>query len=94
MAQEDGFLLILTDKSSDFLGEGWTSLTSDKESLITVRHQLTMTTGLDDGVTDNHSFLPQDLIYKAGCRYPLGIPQWPPIPFWRVLLRMLHRNGF
>jgi CubicO group peptidase (beta-lactamase class C family) len=69
-AQEDGFLEI-TDKSSDFLGAGWTSLTSEKESLITVRHQLTMTTGLDDGVADNHSFLPQDLIYKqdAGTRW-------------------------
>jgi len=69
-AQEDGFFDI-TDKSSDYLGEGWTSLTSEKESLITVRHQLTMTTGLDDNVTDNHSFLPQDLIYKqdAGTRW-------------------------
>jgi CubicO group peptidase (beta-lactamase class C family) len=63
-AQEDGFLKI-TDKSLDYLGTGWTSLTSQKESLITIKHQLTMTTGLDDGVADNHSFLPQDLIYKA-----------------------------
>ena len=63
-AQEDGFLKI-TDKSLDYLGAGWTSLTSQKESLITIKHQLTMTTGLDDGVTDNHSFLPQDLKYKA-----------------------------
>ena len=63
-AQEDGVLKI-TDKSSDYLGVGWTSLTSQKEALITVKHQLTMTTGLDDGVADNHSFLPQDLIYKA-----------------------------
>ena len=63
-AQEGGFLKI-TDKSSDYLGSGWTSLPSQKESLITIKHQLTMTTGLDDGVTDNHSFLPKDLIYKA-----------------------------
>lgn len=69
-AQEDGFLNI-ADKSSDYLGTGWTSLTPEKESLITVRHQLTMTTGLDDGVPDNHSFLAQDLIYKqdAGTRW-------------------------
>ncbi len=69
-ASEDGYLKI-SDKSSDYLGVGWTSLPSDKESLITVRHQLTMTTGLDDGVTDNHSFLPQDLVYKsdAGTRW-------------------------
>jgi len=63
-AQVDGYLSI-TDKTSDYLGAGWTSLTSQKESLITVWHQLTMTTGLDDGVTDNHSFLPADLKYKA-----------------------------
>ena len=69
-AQEEGFLKI-ADKSSDYLGLGWTSLTPSKESLITVKHQLAMTTGLDDGVTDNHSFLPQDLIYKsdAGTRW-------------------------
>lgn len=69
-AQEDGYLKI-TDKSSDYLGSGWTSLTSQKESLITIRHQLTMTTGLDDGVADNHSFQPADLIYKsdAGTRW-------------------------
>jgi CubicO group peptidase (beta-lactamase class C family) len=63
-AQEDGFLKI-TDKSSLYLGSGWTSMSSQKESLITIKHQLTMTTGLDDAVTDNHSFLPQDLVYKA-----------------------------
>jgi|WetSurMetagenome_2_1015567.scaffolds.fasta_scaffold02991_7 CubicO group peptidase (beta-lactamase class C family) len=69
-AQEDGFLKI-NDKSSDYLGTGWSSLTLQKESMITIRHQLTMTTGLDDGVTDNHSFLPKDLIYKsdAGTRW-------------------------
>jgi CubicO group peptidase (beta-lactamase class C family) len=69
-AQEDGFLNI-TDKTSDYLGAGWSSLTPQQESLITIRHQLTMTTGLDDGVNDNHSFLPQDLIYKqdAGTRW-------------------------
>lgn len=69
-AQEDGYLKI-TDKTSDYLGAGWTSLSTEKESLINIRHQLTMTTGLDDGVADNHSFLKQDLIYKkdAGTRW-------------------------
>jgi len=69
-AQEDGFLKI-TDKSSDYLGTGWTSLTAQQESKITVKNQLTMTTGLDDGVPDSHSFLPQDLVYKsdAGSRW-------------------------
>lgn len=37
-------------KTSDYLGVGWTSLTPLQESKITVRNQLTMTTGLDDAV--------------------------------------------
>lgn len=51
---------------SEYLGEGWTSLPAEKESLITVRHQLTMTTGLDDGaVTGTDCTLPDCLQYKA-----------------------------
>lgn len=63
-AQEDGRLSI-QDRTSDYLGPGWTSLTQAQENAITVRHQLTMTTGLDDGVANSHSTLPQDLVYKA-----------------------------
>lgn len=63
-AQEDGFLKI-QDKTSDYLGAGWTSLTSDQEAKITVRHQLTMTTGLDDGVVNSHGIDPVDLVFKA-----------------------------
>lgn len=47
LAQEDGFLSI-NDKSSDYLGQNWTSLQEEKENLITIWHQLTMTTGLND----------------------------------------------
>jgi len=47
------------------LGTGWTSAPLVKENLITIRHQLTMTTGLDDGVPDNDCTLPTCLIYKA-----------------------------
>ncbi len=47
IAEEDG-LLNIEDKTSDYLGTGWTSLPTEKEDLITVRHQLTMTTGMDD----------------------------------------------
>lgn len=45
-AQEEGYLNI-SDKTSKYLGN-WTSLTSDQEDKITIRHQLTMTSGLDD----------------------------------------------
>jgi CubicO group peptidase (beta-lactamase class C family) len=64
MAQEDGDLNIL-NKTSDYLGENWTSLPDAKEDLITVRHQLTMTTGLDYNVADVDCTLPGCLQYKA-----------------------------
>ncbi len=50
-AQADG-LLDINASSSDYLGAGWTSCTPGQESNITVRHQLTMATGLDDGVAN------------------------------------------
>lgn len=63
-AQEDGYLSI-TDPAGKYLGTGWTSCTPAQESAITIRHQLTMTTGLDDGVTDNHCTSPACLKYLA-----------------------------
>lgn len=62
LAQEQGFLNI-NDVSSDYLGEGWTSLTPEQESQITIRHQLTMTSGLDDGVADPFCTDPECLVY-------------------------------
>jgi CubicO group peptidase (beta-lactamase class C family) len=64
IAQQEGILNINT-RSSQYLGRGWTSLPVIKEDLITVRHQLTMTTGLDDGVVDDDCTLPSCLVYKA-----------------------------
>ncbi|WP_299125931.1 serine hydrolase domain-containing protein [uncultured Winogradskyella sp.] len=46
IAQEDG-LLNITDSSSNYLGSGWSSLTSEQENAITVKNHITMTTGLD-----------------------------------------------
>jgi len=46
-AQEEGYLR-LTDTTARFLGVGWTSCPPEKERLITIWHQLTMTTGLSD----------------------------------------------
>ena len=51
LAQEQGHLSI-ENKTSDYLGAGWTSCPPNKEDLILVRHQLSMTTGLDDQVPD------------------------------------------
>ncbi len=58
-------LLSLEDASSDYLGSGWTSLNTNQEDAITVWHQLTMTTGLDDGVGDPNCTDPECLIYLA-----------------------------
>ncbi|MEM6265197.1 MAG: serine hydrolase [Bacteroidota bacterium] len=48
-AQEEGFLSI-SDPTSDYLGKGWSSCAPTQEDSITIWHQLTMTTGLDDNV--------------------------------------------
>lgn len=63
-AQEEGFLDI-NDPSSDYLGAGWTSCTPLQEGAITVRNQLTMTTGLDDGTGDTDCTDPACLQYLA-----------------------------
>ena len=47
IAQEEGHLNI-TDKTSDYLGQNWTSLSTAQEDSITIWHQLTMTSGLDE----------------------------------------------
>jgi CubicO group peptidase (beta-lactamase class C family) len=64
IAQQDG-LLNINDKTSDYLGKGWTSLSEEKEELITIRHQLTMTTGLDYLTEDLDCTEPECLKYKA-----------------------------
>lgn len=65
IAQEEGSLNI--DSSSSFyMGMGWTSLTAPQERAIKVRHQLSMTTGLDDAAAGGADCtLPSCLVYKA-----------------------------
>ena len=63
-AQEEG-LLSITDSTNHYLGAGFTSCTSQQENAITIRHQLTMTTGLNDGVPDNTCTDPACLTYLA-----------------------------
>lgn len=45
IAQEEG-LLDIADKTSDYLGKRWTYMPLEKQELITIAHQLTMTTGI------------------------------------------------
>ena len=61
---EDG-LVDIERSSQDYIGKGWTNLTDEQEAAITVRHQLTMTTGLDDQAGDPHCTDPECLVYKA-----------------------------
>ena len=64
LAQEEGFLTI-SDTTSSYLGDGWTACTAEEEEKITIRHQLTMTSGLDDHVPDPFCTLDICLQYKA-----------------------------
>ncbi|HEX8270347.1 MAG TPA: serine hydrolase [Flavobacterium sp.] len=57
-------LLSLDDKVSDHLGTGWTSLTLAKENMITNRHLLTMTSGLED-IDHGDCVTPECLTYVA-----------------------------
>jgi len=59
IAQQEG-LLNIKNKVSQYLGVGWTSEPLEKENLITSRHLLTMTSGLNDS---------SELIRKATLTY-------------------------
>ncbi|MHC1731448.1 MAG: serine hydrolase domain-containing protein [Bacteroidales bacterium] len=61
IAQQEG-LLNINNKVSDYLGTGWTSEPAEKENLITVRHLLSMTTGINDA---NNLVIKPNLTYLA-----------------------------
>ncbi len=64
---ERSSLLDINKKTSTYLGEGWTSLTKEQEDKITIRHQLTMTTGLKppQNAGFNDCLEPNCFTYKA-----------------------------
>ena len=64
IAEKNG-ILNTDDKTSDYLGTAWSSLNPEKENLITIKNQLSMTTGLDYQVDDLNCTLPSCLEYKA-----------------------------
>ena len=70
IAQQEGFLNI-SDTSSTYLGAAWTVCPQIKEEKITIRNQLTMTSGLDDGVPDHYCTLDTCLQFlaNAGTRW-------------------------
>jgi CubicO group peptidase (beta-lactamase class C family) len=56
--------LNINNKVSDYLGTSWTSLPLAKENLITNKHLLTMTSGLED-IANGDAVDPASLSYKA-----------------------------
>lgn len=64
IAQQEGYLDI-NQPSSTYLGLGWTTTTPEQESAITVRNQLTMTSGLNDALDDPYCTDPECLTYLA-----------------------------
>lgn len=67
IAQQEGWLDINTPVSQ-YLGNGWTSEPLDKEKLITPRHLLNMTSGIND---ENNLVIKSNLTYlvDAGTRW-------------------------
>ncbi len=61
--EENG--LKLTDTSAQYLGNAWTKCPPEKEAQISIWNQLSMTTGLDDNVPDNHCTADTCLLYLA-----------------------------
>jgi CubicO group peptidase (beta-lactamase class C family) len=68
IAQEEGILNI-NNKVSDYLGTGWTVAPLNKENLITNKHLLTMTSGLDDTLGDDVSPENLQFVADAGSRW-------------------------
>ncbi len=59
IAQQEG-LLNINNKVSQYIGTGWTIAPQAKEDLITVRHLLTMSSGLNDS---------SELVIRANLKY-------------------------
>jgi CubicO group peptidase (beta-lactamase class C family) len=58
-------LLSINDTTSDYLGNGWTSMDLAQERKITIRNQLTMTTGLEYVIPSWDCLEPACLKYRA-----------------------------
>ncbi|MBP6040155.1 MAG: serine hydrolase [Flavobacterium sp.] len=68
IAEQEGFLNS-NNKVSDYLGTGWTSAPIAKENLITNKHLLTMTSGLNDALGDDVSPANLQYVADAGTRW-------------------------
>jgi CubicO group peptidase (beta-lactamase class C family) len=63
IAQQEG-LININNKVSDYIGTSWTSMPLAKENLITNKHLLSMTSGIED-IANGDDVTPAKLTYKA-----------------------------
>lgn len=63
IAQQEN-LININNKVSDYIGTGWTSMQLAKENLITNKHLLSMTSGIED-IANGDDVTPAKLTYKA-----------------------------
>lgn len=70
LAQQEG-ILDIEQPSADFLGQGWSQCSAEEEAQITIRHHLSMATGLDDGLGDSDCTDPECLscLAQPGSRW-------------------------
>jgi CubicO group peptidase (beta-lactamase class C family) len=64
IAQQEG-IMDITSSSATYLGQGWSSCTKEQESKISVRHHLTMTTGIGFDRGNDNCTEPSCLTYRA-----------------------------
>jgi CubicO group peptidase (beta-lactamase class C family) len=64
IAQDEG-LLAINEPTSTYLGDGWTSLTAAQENRITIKNQLSMSSGLDYTSGQLGCTAPSCLTYKT-----------------------------
>lgn len=63
IAEQEGYINT-NNKVSDYLGTAWTAEPLEKENLITCKHLLTMTSGIED-IANGDAVTPASLTYKA-----------------------------
>ena len=68
IAEQENFINT-NNKVSDYIGTGWTSAPFAKENLITCKHLLSMTSGLDDSNGDGVAPSNLEYIADAGTRW-------------------------
>jgi CubicO group peptidase (beta-lactamase class C family) len=64
IAQQEG-LVNINNPSRQYLGAGWSAMTSTQENAVTVKHHLSMSTGVEDDQSGTDCTAPACFTYKA-----------------------------